>query len=176
MHSATTPTSILAAALLSAAALIIPPRNTPPCYTTLIAVVAQPPSHIIRRIATTGTRRFDDAGSGTRAHCTPSDTTARSTLFRLLTQQLGTADSASTTWVDIASTDSQIVRGVLPRILAAVPTHATTFTFVELVYANTPGSLDPAPPRLARADSTYARCLADNADLERRNAAFRYAC
>ena len=166
--------SLLAASLLVSATLVLPPRRVTSCYATLIALVADAHPYTIRRVVTTGVRRFDDAGGGTRAHCAPSDADARGALHRAVDKQLD-ADSAAAEWIDVSGVDADVPRNVLPHILAAVALHAPGFEFVEVV-RDAPGALDTVATRLVADDSSHLRCLERNSELERRRADFRYAC
>lgn len=169
--------SLLAAPLLVSGAVLTPPRRphrAPACYATVVALVADPHPFTIRRIVTSGVRRFDDAGGGTRTQCVPTEPDAPYTLHRLVGRQLGT-DSAAAQWIDVSGTDPQASRDVIPRILTAVALRAPGFEFVEIV-GDAPGSPDSVATRLVPNDSAHTRCVERNAGLERRRERFRYAC
>jgi hypothetical protein len=170
-----TPISFLAASILLAAALLTPPRRVDPCYTTIVAMVTDTP-YALRRIVTSGVRRFDDAGGGTRTHCIPTDADAPATLHHLVARRLGATDSAAAKWFVASGLDARIPRAIIPHLLAAAPRHAASFEFVELSALDAPGSPDLDTTRIIADDSAHARCLARNAALERQSERFRYLC
>jgi hypothetical protein len=169
-------------AAITASRTVRPFVAAPSCYAAVTTIVSTPAPYRIKRIVTTGVRRYDDDGNGTISYCAPVDA-ARFTAARAAVEQRLHESSVPTSdnveHVVIRSTLSSVVAEHLKYVVAKAAEAGDAFPGVEVVRLKAANGKDddelPLPPLLPTSRARSA-CAEANVALERAAAPFHWAC
>jgi hypothetical protein len=117
-------------------------RSVSPCYAAYTAFIADSAPLRVRRIVTTGVRRFGDAHTRDAPACEPADPQRVADLKAAVTAQLG-SDVYHAAWVQIESTDSTIAGDHLERLAS----FAIRDSITEIVHTGSKADLVVVPRR-----------------------------
>ncbi|MDB4878538.1 MAG: hypothetical protein JWM41_4984 [Gemmatimonadetes bacterium] len=151
-----------------------------PCYAAVTVIRAEAKPYAIKRVVTTGVRRYDDAGGGSISVCTPANGKQFDAARAEVEKRVQTpAITGEIEHVIVKSTSAVIVMDHIRAIVAKAETTPGDFRAVEVVILKAPDGKEldeTALPRLLKSESARASCLADNAALKQTNAPFHWAC
>jgi hypothetical protein len=156
------------------------PTRADSCYAASTVILSTSNPYRIKRVVTTGVRRYDDAGGGSISACHPTNArhlNAAQTALDKFVQE--SAPSGDLEHVVMTSTSPVIAGDHLRHIVAKANESHGTFRGVEIVdLKDADGKeIDELPlPRFAPSDSAHAACVNENATLRRAHAPFHWAC
>lgn len=158
------------------------PASAPSCYAAITTILSTSAPYTIKRVVTTGVRRYDDDGTGTISYCASINAArfaeARGAVERRLHEPPAPA-SDNVEHVVIRSTSSTIAAEHLKYVVAKAAESGDAFPGVEVVRLKAADVTDvdelPLPPLLPTKRARTA-CAAANAALVRAGASFHWAC
>jgi hypothetical protein len=160
-----------------------PTLGPPACYVANTAVIWHgDPDYSIRRIISTGIRRYEDSGAGAANHCVPKDSADlaanREALARVV-DSMHLAPPLVTSRLEIAAQSAELVRSQIVSLEAKARSHPDNFSGLEIVDVRRPsGSSVPAAelPPLSKTVDRANWCRAANDSLGRLGSTIRMAC
>jgi hypothetical protein len=158
-------------------------RSPANCFVSATAVVWHGQrDYTIRRVVSSGIRRFDDDGAGTPSECTPVNRLAIPSARLAATQRIDSTHSLSIAEfavIELRGTSVERIRAELLNVESKAHAHPNGFAHVEVVSLRNYLGVEPdeTPIRVSTpADSAARACGRDNDDLKRRAASFRWLC